>query len=669
MTDADDKSLSKPITVNIYPAASARVELMNNIAATYTKSSSDWVVFDMAAYAKLDDATSTTSEDAKTNYLNLTINELAGTAPLVTDRAKAEIILAALGIDSTKLTPLNGAQYSNADKLKSMNLGSSHYTAPWVLLAEQAGQVELTTAQRNSMISSLINSTNLGDDGLFFTKWGGETYADPDTTGTALAALAKYNTEKYPEVQKFIAKAVDGLSKAQRDNGSYGNVNSDAMVITGLTAIGIDPASDSRFVKGGCSLADALLLYVNGDGTGFTTGYVSGTQGEKAQALATEQGFRALVTLEKFASLSGDSKSFNIYTQLAKTSQNGNTTITQPDKSNTGYGSTGTGTPDIGDSTGGGSTGGTTSDWITVTLTVRSDDADWYNGTLRVGTKSGGVTVLTAVQMADDLTLDLTDGYLRAVTYKGKTLREFDGGKNSGWMYKVDGKMPMVGMGDYKLTGGESILLYYVMDYTKEDTGGGFGGGGTTTLPTGSTCPFTDLTGHWSKDEVERAWTQGLVTGMTETTFVPDAGLTRAMAVTMLYRMAGTPAAVATTSFTDVPAGTWYAQAVAWAAETGVVKGMTETTFAPDEAVTRAQLATMLYRYAQTKGEGYTGAWMFLLDVPDRADIADWAYEAVCWLNTNDVLKGRDDGRIDPQGGATRAEAAALYLRLADKLA
>ena len=133
--------------------------------------------------------------------------------------------------------------------------------------------------------------------------------------------------------------------------------------------------------------------------------------------------------------------------------------------------------------------------------------------------------------------------------------------------------------------------------------------------------------------------------------------------------MAGAPATTATTAFTDVPAGTWYAQAVAWAAETGVVKGMTETTFAPDEAVTRAQLATMLYRYAQTKGEGYTGAWMFLLDVPDRADIADWAYEAVCWLNTNDVLKGRDDGRIDPQGGATRAEAAALYLRLADKLA
>ena len=256
---------------------------------------------------------------------------------------------------------------------------------------------------------------------------------------------------------------------------------------------------------------------------------------------------------------------------------------------------------------------------------------------------------------------------------EGETLSEMDAGPNSGWMYKVNGQIPDVSMQNYGLKDGDRIVFFYTKDYTKElyPSGSHWGGGSTATLPTEptTTCPFTDLTGHWAKDEVERAWTQGLVTGMTEGTFVPDAGLTRAMAVTMLHRMAGAPAAAATTSFTDVPAGTWYAQAVAWAAETGVVKGMTEGTFAPDEAVTRAQLATMLYRYAQTRGEGYTGAWMFLLDVPDRAAIADWAYEAVCWLNTNDVLKGRDDGRIDPQGGATRAEAAALYLRLADKLA
>ena len=685
-----DKSLSKPVTVNIYPAASGKTSaqkaLMDRIAATYTYSSSDWVVFDMAAYAKCGFGTNTTNTQ---NYLDLTINDLAGTTPLVTDRAKAEIVLAALGIDSTKLTPYGSeTAYSNAAKLAAMDLGSSHYTAPWVLLAEQAGQLELTKTQRDSMISLLISSSNLGDDGLFFTKWAGETYADPDTTGTALAALAKFNTAEYPKVQEFIKDAVAGLSKAQRDNGSYGNVNSDAMVITGLTAIGIDPATDSRFVKGGCSLADALLLYVNDAGNGFTTGYLSGAQGEKAQALATEQGFRALVTLEQFQASNappvegGKTTAFNIYT-LSTTQVDPITwepttgpTPVGPEKPEPTPGTAdGAGEVPAQPSQGGGASGGsgTTSDWITVTLTIRSDSADWYAQSLRTAKDSTVQQVVEQAAVAAGLTLDMDSKYvyLRAIVKDGVSLGQFDRGPNSGWMYKVDGKMPMVGMGEYKLTGGEKILLYYVVDYTKEDTGGSFGGGGTTTLPTEptTTCPFTDLTGHWSKDEVERAWTQGLVTGMTETTFVPDAGLTRAMAVTMLHRMAGAPATTATTAFTDVPAGTWYAQAVAWAAETGVVKGMTETTFAPDEAVTRAQLATMLYRYAQTKGEGYTGAWMFLLDVPDRADIADWAYEAVCWLNTNDVLKGRDDGRIDPQGGATRAEAAALYLRLADKLA
>ena len=242
----DGKSLSKPVTVNIYPAASSRTELMQRIAATYAKSSEDWVVFDMAAYAKCGFGDNTTDTE---NYLNLTINELAGTSPLVTDRAKAEIILAALGIDSTRLTPLDGAEYSNAAKLAAMNLGTSHYTAPWVLLAEQAGQVKLSDKQRSSMISLLTSS--LGPDGLFVTKWAGETFADPDTTGTALAALAKYNTEDYPAVQAFITKAVAGLSAAQRDNGSFGNVNSDAMVIAGLAAKGVTEVEQVQNIERG----------------------------------------------------------------------------------------------------------------------------------------------------------------------------------------------------------------------------------------------------------------------------------------------------------------------------------------------------------------------------------------------------------------------------------
>ena len=501
-----DQTLSKPVTVNIYPAAvdgiSARKTLMDKIAATYTNSSSDWVVFDMAAYAKLDGAAVKTSDTARENYLNLTINELAGNTPLVTDRAKAEIILAALGIDSTRLTPLDGAEYSNAAKLAAMNLGTSHYTAPWVLLAEQAGQVKLTDAQRANMISLLTDSANLGKDGLFFTKWAGETFADPDTTGTALAALAKYNTADYPAVQAFITKAVAGLSAAQRDNGSYGNVNSDAMVIIGLTAIGIDPASDERFVKGGCSLADALLLYVNDDQKGFTTSYISGTQGENAQALATEQGFRALVALEKFESLSSDPKSFksfNIYTQTTKTSQSGNTTVITPNKPNKGFTSDGAGTvPSTSTDSGtGGSAGSTTTaEWISVAVSIEPGSGSaWYSGSVRV---AEGATVEQALETAAaqaGLILNIKDGYLRAVIRSGVTLGQYNEGPNSGWLYKVNGKAPNVGIADYRLNGGETVTVYYTADYTKESgldisapaSGGAVGKTETVTNADGST--------------------------------------------------------------------------------------------------------------------------------------------------------------------------------------
>ena len=468
-----DQTLSKPITVNIYPAAkgetSARKALMEAIAKTYRNKSEDWVVFDMAAYAKCGFGDNTTDTE---NYLNLTINELAGTSPLATDRAKAEIILAALGIDSTKLTPLDGAEYSNAAKLAAMNLGTSHYTAPWVLLAEQAGQLKLTDAQRANMIALLTDSANLGKDGLFFTKWAGETYADPDTTGTALTALAPYADRA--AVKSFIDKAVAGLSKAQNSNGSYGNVNSDAMVIIGLAAVGIDPASDERFVKGGCSLADALLLYVNDGQNGFTAGYISGTQGEKAQALATEQGFRALVTLEQFAK--DTSKAFNIYTlstaPVSSTDPDNPDTPgqpAQPEQPQPGT-ATGSGTlPSEGGSTGGGSTGGSGKSWISVAVSIEPGSGSaWYSGSVRV---AEGATVEQALETAAaqaGLILNIKDGYLRAVIRSGVTLGQYDEGPNSGWLYKVSGKAPNVGIADYRLNGGETVTVYYTADYTKE---------------------------------------------------------------------------------------------------------------------------------------------------------------------------------------------------------
>lgn len=666
-----DKTLSKPVTVNIYPAANSRKTLMNSIAATYTNSSSDWVVFDMAVYAKCGFGSNTTDTE---NYLNLTINELAGNTPLVTDRAKAEIILTALGVNSTKLKPFVGTEYSNAAKLADMNLGSSHYTAPWVLLAEQAGQVILTDAQRSNMISLLTDSTNLGKDGLFFTKWAGETFADPDTTGMALAALAKYNTNEYPKVQAFVNKAVEGLSKAQSSNGSYGNVNSDAMVIIGLTAIGIDPATNARFVKGGCSLADALLLYVNDGQNGFTAGYISGTQGEKAQALATEQGFRALVALEKFESLSGDSKSFNIYTQTAKTSQSGqsgSTTVITPNKPSKGFTSDGAGTvPSTSTDSGtGGSAGSTTTaEWISVAVSIEPGSGSaWYSGSVRVAEDATAEQAIRSAADSTGLSLDIKDGYLRAITRNGETLGQYNEGPNSGWLYKVNGKAPNVGIADYQLKGGETVTVYYTADYTKEsglDISAPASGGAV-----GKTETVTNADGSTTKTETKPDGTT------VETTTKPDGSTTVAetkpdgSVSTVEKRADGTEIKTAQPVSGEITASVSVPKSVgSTRVDIPVSKpsgSMVAVIVHPDgtEEIVRGSIVTETGIALRAEGD----VRLKIIDNAKRFnDMADhWAKDAVEFASSRELFNGVGNDAFGPDHSMTRGMVSTVLARLA----
>ena len=567
---------------------------------------------------------------------------------------------------------MDGLSYSNAEKLADMNLGSSHCTAPWVLLAEQAGQVKLTDGQRDRMIALLTDGKNLNADGIFVSTWAGETYADPDTTGTALAALAKYNTDEYPEVQDFISKAVEGLSKTQGSNGSYGNVNSDAMVIIGLAAAGIDPAGDPRFVKGGCSLADALLLYVNDGGNGFTAGYVSGAQGEKAQALATEQGFRALITLEKYASLSGAEKSFNIYTQTAKVSQDGNTTVTAPNKPTDGFESNEAGTPEDG-AAGGGSSGGTESRNVTVRVTIRSDEDQWAAGSCTVAEGKTAFDALKKTMDANGIDYQGDGSYIRALTRDGVTLGQMDKGPNSGWMYKINGKMAMVSLDQYVLETGDQILFYYVLDYTKEDTGadfGGGGGGGTARPEQPAALPFTDVVDtSWFYAAVKYAYEHKLLSGTGETTFSPELSLTRGMVATILYSLDGGADVSSLSSFSDVADGQWYARAVAWAERQGIVSGMGDGTFAPEAAITREQLAAILHRYAQYKKYSVSaGEDTNILSYDDAPEISTYALVAIRWACGSGLMTGRSQSQLAPRGTVTRAEAAVMLRNFCENI-
>lgn len=181
--------------------------------------------------------------------------------------------------------------------------------------------------------------------------------------------------------------------------------------------------------------------------------------------------------------------------------------------------------------------------------------------------------------------------------------------------------------------------------------------------------PFTDVAeGDWFYDAALYVYTSGLMTGTTETDFSPGVSMTRGMFVTVLYRLAGNPRDGGEGgAFTDIPAGAYCAAAVDWAAARGIVRGTSDDTFEPDRAVTRQEMAVILANYLQAWGRT-------LPQVPapaaftDRDAVAGWAVDAVEAMRTTGIFQGKDGGRFDPAGTATRAEAAALFQRLAHAL-
>ena len=168
--------------------------------------------------------------------------------------------------------------------------------------------------------------------------------------------------------------------------------------------------------------------------------------------------------------------------------------------------------------------------------------------------------------------------------------------------------------------------------------------------------------GYWGAEAVAFAASRGLLQGVGGNRFDPDGVLTRAMLVTVLYRLEGQPEG-AEAAFSDVAAGTWYASAAAWAAEAGIANGVSGGAFAPERSITRQELAAMLYRYAGYAGLD-TSARQPLTAFADGAERAGWAEEALSWALATGLLTGKDGGRLDPAGNASRAEVAAVLERL-----
>ena len=274
---------------------------------------------------------------------------------------------------------------------------------------------------------------------------------------------------------------------------------------------------------------------------------------------------------------------------------------------------------------------------------------------------------------------------------------EFDNGANSGWMYRRNGLISNVGYADCVLSSGDVIKWFYSDDYTMET---GYEGGWdaknslrkTNTVPkseenndkdsenkdnnitdsnsagTTATEVFKDIpTGSWYEKSVDFVLEKNLFKGVSEKEFAPDAKMTRAMLVTVLFRLENPENTESNHSFADVDKSQWYADAVAWAAKLGVVSGISETEFAPNQNITREQMAVIIYRYAKLKGYD-TQARSTLSDFGDRSEISEYAVDAMEWANGEEIITGISDINLSPKSTATRAQVATILMRFCENV-
>ena len=246
-----------------------------------------------------------------------------------------------------------------------------------------------------------------------------------------------------------------------------------------------------------------------------------------------------------------------------------------------------------------------------------------------------------ALQDAGLTSTGAASGYVRSITAPsilgGYTLSEFDNGAGSGWMFTVNGTHGNYALDEHVLQNGDGTL------------------------------PFTDVREtDWFYDDIVFAYENGLFSGTTATTFSPYASMTRAMLVTVLYRLEGEPAVTGRSGFSDVTIGSYYEAAVTWAADNGIVNGTSATTFSPSENVTREQMAAILCRYAQYKQYG-TSASASLSAFSDAAAVSTYAKAPLSWAVAEKLVNGTD-GKLLPRASATRAQVAAILHRFVENI-
>ena len=415
-------------------------EILENIAATYTNNTDEWTVMDMGAYENYAPQTENKLKDeARQTFINSAIKTIKDpTGSFDTAIDKAVLGLVAIGKNPELLYSVNSnTPISAIEKLNGVEKSTSAWSAPYTLSVYNQGEYN-TDSYETTLVDAFLESQQ--DDGSW-DEWG-----RIDTTANVIAGLSFYKDS--PEVRDAIDKAVNYLSTQQTENGTFSdgysgpNSNSTAMVIIGLCAAGVDLVNDTRFINNGNNIIDGLLSFLVADKNGF--GY---TDNASINPYSTEQAFRALIAS---AQTIKTGEAYNIYdfskNELTPARATGTSTSSSTPSEPTG-------------------------DNITVTMTIKADTGYWLKNYSTTIPGEGATVYYAFIKACADRNITHTgaaSGYVSSITKDNITLGEFDKGENSGWLYKVNGELPQVGLTDCSIKNGDNIVWYYTEDWTKD---------------------------------------------------------------------------------------------------------------------------------------------------------------------------------------------------------
>lgn len=626
-----DVSVEKEISVALF-ANQPEIDvdkLLRHIAEAYAQSGSDyWKIVTVGAYRDI------VMDERVTNAFIEQAVESIEESETDTTLAMNIIALRSLGVDPTKITTQSGEKLNALQKLINAETTGNNGDAYRLLAYNQGNSVP--EAEINSVIDRLL-AAQINNKG--WSNDGAKTI-DPDSTGAVIWGLSGYYA-KDSEVKNALDNGVEYLStlmqadgniKSSYEESNYGtNANTSAMAALGLAAMGIDISSDERFAQNAVSLLEGLLSFAS-DG-----GFVYEYGDKKTNELATKQAALAVMAAEKCGNVLDFStmpqKEINLKTTGSETTSTGGGSL--PVAKDTPK------APNM----------------IDVKFTLVGDTAHgsenhdqysiWLNEVdVKMPEQSTAADVINKV-LADNgyLLKGLDNGYVSEVTSPdGIILGELTNGKNSGWLYLINGQAPTVGLKEYLVKNGDVIKLYYTDDW--------------------SYVGFSDVKiDDWFAEAVVYANENNLFKGFEDGAFRPNETMTRAMLVSVLGRHAKADLSFYQDSaFTDVQVGDWFGASVLWAAENGIVSGIGDGVFSPDARITREQLAAVLYRYAQFAGMN-TEIGAAETRYSDMETVSEWATEAVMWAVETKLIQGVEEDVIAPQEGATRAQVAVILMR------